>query len=544
MKLRDYVDPLFKWWWLIAAATIVALLSGFLVTRDLPPVYVARASVMVGRGITEPNPSDYQLNMSHQLANTYAELARREPIANATMAALGLDKLPDYEVGVIYASTMVEITVTDTNPARASAVANELANQLILQSPTSSERTDQQRQAFVDQQLDEMQAQILTVSQEITQKQADIQQMSSAAQIEEARVDLAALETKLSLLQSNYATLLANSQEGAINILTLVEPATVPSRPIGPNKLLILGLVGVIGVVISAGAAHLLEFLDKSLKTPEDISRALGLPVIGYVKEMEPKKDHLTYVVENPHSPLAEAFRALRTNIEFSSTDKPIRSILITSPGVGDGKTTLSVNLALLLAQGDRKVLLIDGDLRRPRIHEGIDFTVQPGLTDVLRGMNIFDAVRQWKDMKVGVMTAGSPVTNPSELLGSRKMEAVLGNLEAVFDLIVIDSPPSIVTDSLVLASKVDGVVLVVRPGQTRSDVAKSTVDAFHRGGANVLGVVLNRISSSKARGYSGYGVYSPYYTDSRYFESGTKIAVSNPPPVNLTDTPPVPEQQ
>jgi non-specific protein-tyrosine kinase len=517
---------LFKWWWLIVLATVVAVASGYLVTRDMPPVYMARTTLMVGRALTQPSPSDAEFSLSHELATTYADLAMRAPIANAVQAALGLTELPEYKVNIVAESHMIEIQVTDTNPERASAVANELANQLILQTPTSVERTDQQRQAFVNQQLDTMQAEIIKLSAEIDQKQADLQRLSSAAQLQDAQNELIALQTKLTLLQGNYATLLSNSQRGATNSLAVVEPATTPTIPIGPKKMLIMGLVAVIGLVLSAGAAHLLEFLDKSLKSPEEITKALGLPVIGYIRDIERKQNKMTYVAEYPRSPLAEAFRALRTNIEFSSVDKPLRSILVTSPNPGDGKTTVAANLALVMAQGDKKILLLDGDLRRPRIHEMMNGPVSPGLTDVIRGMNVFDAVRQWKEMHIGIMTAGNPPPNPAELLGSKKMEQVLTNLESVLDSVVIDGAPFVVTDSMVMASKVDGVIIVMRPGQTRMDVARAMNEQLIRSGANVVGVVLNRISHSKARSYSGYSVYSPYYGSSKYFEDTSKKAL------------------
>lgn len=502
-------------------------MSGFVVTRDLPPTYSAHVTLMVGTVLYQPNPNDQEFTLSRELAATYADLAMRAPVANGVMAALGLEELPEYRVAIQYESRMIVISVTDTNPERASAVANELANQLILQTPTSVERSDQQRQAFINQQLDTMQAEIIRLSAEIDQKQTELQRLTSATQIEDAQAEIIGLESKLSLLQGNYATLLASSQRGATNTLTVVEPAFPPVIPIGPNKILIVGLVGVIGLVLSAGAAHLLEFLDKSIKTPEDVTRVLGLPVIGYIRDMDRKQNKMTYVADNPRSPLAEAFRALRTNIDFSSVDKPVRSILVTSPNAGDGKTTIASNLALIMAQGDKKVLLMDADLRRPRVHEFIGLPTQPGLTDVFRGMNAFDAIRQWKEMHIGVMTAGSPPPNPSELLGSKKMDQVLTNLESILDTIVMDGAPLMVTDSLVLSSRADGVILVLRPGLTNINAAKVMTDQLRRAGANILGVVLNRISVGRARDYSGYGVYSPYYSNHEYFDKKVKSPAS-----------------
>lgn len=517
MNIKDIINPLLKWWWLLLIATIVAGVSSYYATRPLPPVYQARSTLIVGGAISDLNPDGNEVRISIQLAEAYATMATRDEIRNRTAAALGLSRLPEYTVRTLPNLQMIDISVIDTNPQRAQAVANELANQLVLMSPTNSQQQDETRRAFIDQQLDALQTEIVSTNAALLLKQEELLDASSAVQIADIQNEINGLQVKLNSLQSTYGTYLSNTQGGAINTLSILELASRPTTPIGPNKPVIILLVSAIGFVLAASAAHLLEYLDKTIKSPDDVTRVLDLPVIGYIGEIDKKLKEADYVAAHPRSPIAEAFRALRTNIEFAGVDKPLRSILVTSPDTEDGKSTVATNLGIIMAQGDKKVVILDADLRRPNIHKLLSINSQPGLTDIFRDkVNVFDAMRIWKDRQVTIITAGTPPPNPSELLASRRMDQVISSLVEVIDAVVIDGPPSVVTDSVILAAKVDGVLLVIRPGHTREDVARAMMDQMHRAGANIIGVVLNRIPKRGVEGYyAGYPVYSSYFDDS-----------------------------
>jgi capsular exopolysaccharide synthesis family protein len=518
MKLKDYISPLLKWWWLIAIATAVAGVSSYYATLPQPPIYQAQTTLIVGRAIFDRNPSNTEFGISQQLAQVYADFAMREQVRNATMAALGLTALPEYVARVSPGSQVIEIAVTDVDPVRAQVVANELARQLILESPTSTENEDQERMAFVQRQLDDLQAEIDRTQEQILTKQEELKNMTGAVQIADAQAEINALQSKQTIMQTNYAALLANTDRGAVNSLSVIEPASLPAEPIGPNKPAIILLVSAIGFVMASGAAHLLEGIDKTLKTPEDVQRVLNLPVLGYIGEMERGQEATTYVAERPRTPIAEAFRALRTNIEFAAVDRPIRTILVTSGDTAEGKTTIAANLALIIAQADKRVALVDTDLRRPSVHRVLNVSVHPGLSEAFRGLNILDTIRTWKDRRVSVITAGRMPPNPAELLGSRKMDGLLANLKEVAEIVIIDGPPMVVTDATVLASKVDAVLLVVRPGQTREDLARAFLEQMGRAGARVIGVALNRLPRRAAGLYGGYAYYSPYYANHPYY--------------------------
>jgi polysaccharide biosynthesis transport protein len=516
MTIKDFFNPLLKWWWLLVLATVVAGVAAYYATKPLPPIYQSRTTLIVGGAISDLNPDGNQVRISMSLAETYATLAHREPIQEATLQALGLSRLPEYTARALPNNQMIEIRVVDTNPQRAQAVANELAHQIILASPTSSERQNQHRMEFINRQLDDLQEEILSTREQLNVKQEELLGLNSAVQIADSQAEITGLQQKLTLLQTNYTNLLMNTHRGATNTISVIEPASLPTWPVGPNKSGIILMVSAIGFVLASSAAHLLEYLDKTIKTPEDVSRVMGLPVIGYIGEMERKRNEWDYVAEAPRSPIAEAFRSLRTNIEFAGVDKPIRTILITSADAADGKTTVATNLGIIMAQGDKKVVVMDADLRRPQIHQSLNIPIQPGLTEVFRDkVSVFDAVRSWKDRRVTIMPAGTPPPNPAELLASKKMDQIIHNLHEVVDVVVIDGPPFVVTDSVIMAAKVDGVLLVIRPGQTREEVGRAVMEQMRRAGANVIGVVLNRIPKRGAEYYySGYPVYSSYFDD------------------------------
>jgi polysaccharide biosynthesis transport protein len=524
MELKTYFRPLVKWWWLLLAAGLVAAISSFIVMSRQPLVFQSRASLVVGNAVYQANPNAGDLYLNQQLANFYADLAQREPIRNATMQALGLQWLPAYSASTLPQSPVLEIVVSDNDPARAQTVANELANQLIQQSPTNDPES-QQRREFVDNQLKIFEAEILQLQKEINDKQTTLSGLTSARQIADTEADITSLEQKLSNMRSDYASLLASSDRGAGNTLTLIEPASFSSTPVGPNTMMMVLLCTTLVLAVAAAASYLIEYLDDTLKSPEEINRLLDLPVVGYITKVEKGKTLEAYLTNQPRSAIAEAFRSLRTDLEFSGVDKPLKTIYITSSEIDSGKTSIAVNLAIVIAQTGKRVILLDADLRRPNVHRQLGLTNQRGLSDVFRGnMDIYNATVPYKEGNLFVVTSGTPPPNPSELLGSKKMDQVLESLAKIADIIVVDGPPFLVTDATILATKVDGVLLVIRYGLTRKSAAQNAVKQLKRAGARTVGVVLNAIPRADKAGY-GYGAYH-YYPGYYLYEEDSKGSV------------------
>jgi len=511
MELHEYLTPLRRWWWLILASVIIATVSAFIATRELPPVYMARTTLLVGRALTQANPTEFEFGLGRTLARAYAGVAVREPIANAVMSDLGLKELPKYSANPTPDGQFLEILVTDASPELAQRVANAIADQIIKQSPGAVSQ-DSDRQAFVEAQLADIRKKIEDTTREIAQSQEKLATVTSAAALDSLQGEIRTLEQRLSTLQSNYATLLANTAGGASNTLTVFEPAALPIVPIGPNVALIILAAALAGLVLSTGAAYLIEFLDDTLKTSDDVARLLPYPIVGYIGELERGKAGLVSVIDRPHSAIADAFRSLRTNLEFASVDKQIQTIQVTSAAQGDGKSSIALNLALIIAQRGKRVVLVDGDLRRPTVHRLLGMPNHDGLSDLFLGkLNVQDVTRVWRDNKLVAMTGGTPPPNPTELLGSKRMDQILAELKESYDVIVIDGPPFFVPDAWVLTAKVDSVLLVTQPGFTRRSLVRAMVEQLKRVHAPVVGVVVNRLSASRA-GEGRFSYVSYYY--------------------------------
>lgn len=414
----------------------------------------------------------------------------------------------------------------------------------------------------VQQQQTQVEAQIAALSSEVTQLQVEIQQFSTPVAVgqrtllaekqerlnqlqpllelyqqvymelvvlgkpvtsEDSTTVLSQMQSTLQLYQQIYINLLNNLEEIRLarlqntpNIVQ-IELATVPTKPIQPRPIQNTGLSAMVGLMLAGAVAYLIEYLDDKIRTPEDVERIFKLPVIGHIGDMralQAETDEI-HVLHYPRSPVAEAFRSLRTNLEFSGVDNPLTRILVTSPGPGEGKTTVSANLAAITAQGGRRVLLIDADLRKPRLHSVFGVSNRAGLTTLFRGQIPLKSVMQQIEGADGlyVLTSGKLPPNPTELLASARMDQILQEAINEVDVIILDSPPSLFADFQVLAAKANGVFLVIQPGYSHAEAALSTLERLNRVNAKLLGVVLNKIPNDV---YSHY--YYPYGYDQNYY--------------------------
>ena len=519
MDLKTYINPMLKWWWLIVLATALASISSYLAVRQEPPTYQSRTTLMIGRAIDDPNPTGTQFSLGQQLAQTYADIARRELVRNATKEALGVNWLPSYAVNALPNTQLIEITVVDASPERSYAVATELANQLIRLSPSGLQQEEQERQDFINQQLNHLQVQIEETTAEIESQQEILGELFSARQIEDSQTQIAALEAKRNTLQANYAALLANTQQGAINALTIIENASIPSSPINSNKTITILTAAAIGFVLAASAAYLLEYLDDSIKALDDIKQVCDLPTLIAIApiKLENENDKLI-AFEQPRSPISEAFRILRTRIQFSSIAHSCHQILITSAVPGEGKSVTAANLAIVMAQAGHHVLLIDADLRKPTQHILFDLNSQPGLTELLLKSNItvdgtyeIPLPTEKYIQKTGIhdlylLASGTIPPNPSEILGSVRMKAALDVLSAGFDFLIIDSAPILaLADSVVLSTQTDTVILVSHAKKTKRKELKMAIERLREVNAHLIGVTLNRLPLKQAGPYYGY---------------------------------------
>jgi len=293
-----------------------------------------------------------------------------------------------------------------------------------------------------------------------------------------------------------------------IENVSVVDEAVAPTRPVSPRVNLNVAVAFVVGLMAAFGLAFLVEYLDQTIKDPGETQKLLEIPVIGLVPIVE--KGEALFTRSNPRSPASEAFRTLRTNIQYSSIDHPVRRILVTGANPECGKSTIAANLSITLAQTGNSVLLIDGDLRKPMQHKIFDMDSEPGLSNLIfkEGIDISLALRRSGQDNLMILPSGPTPPYPAELLSSKRMRKLVEHLSEEFNYIVIDSPPIIaVTDPALLSKLVDGTLMVLDYGIVKKDDALGAIEQLRKVQANVIGAVINAMPYSRSY-YNGYSYY------------------------------------
>ena len=519
MELRQYLSLVGKWAWLIVLSVVIAGGGSYLASRSATPLYRTKTTLMVGRATQNPDPNTADMYTGQQLAYTYTQLVRREPVLNGAIE--GLDLQMSWEAlsnrvsaNIIAQTQLLEISVIDSDPYRAKVLADAIAQQLILQSPTGTSANTQEEMAFIKSQLSELKNKVEDGQDEVNRLKQELDAANSASQIQNLQNQINVLETKISGWQSTYSQLLISLQGGDVNALTVIEEATVPSTPISPNVKMNVLLASVIGIILAVGGVFLIEYLDDTIKTLEDIERTTKLPALGAIARIEGKGyPEKLIALREPLAPSVELYRSLRTNIQYSSVNKNVRTFLMTGPGPSEGKSVCLANLGVVMAQSNLKVIVVDADLRRPVQHEIFGLANGTGLSDVIlhpnSGVNEYLQTTEMDNLRV--LTSGPLPPNPAELLGSERMKEIIEELKAEADIVLFDSPPSlVVADAVILSTRVDGVIMINDVGHTRFNEARRAAEEMRRVQANLLGVVLNRFSQER----NGYYYY--YQKDSQ----------------------------
>jgi capsular exopolysaccharide synthesis family protein len=332
---------------------------------------------------------------------------------------------------------------------------------------------------------------------------------------------------RLGLLFNNTSQAISevhmNAGMGGVTALVLQHART--GIKISPIMERFLGMGALLGAMAGLGIAYLIEMADRSFRKPEDIIREFGVPIMGHIPFMTEQRmkisadgnkfDRSAITVHLPRSRPAEAFRAIRTAVCFSAMAGEHRVISVTSPAAGDGKSTLALNLAVSLAQSGKRTVLLESDLRRPKVHKltGVDNKV--GVVDVLRGTaEIESAVQTTQVPDLFIIPCGSRPKDPAELLARPEYETLLEDLRSRFDYVIVDTPPILaVTDPAGVAARVDGVIVCMRLSRHTRDLGKRTIDSLRDIGATVSGVVINGVEERDAYGYGNYR-----YSDYRYY--------------------------
>ena len=519
MELRQYAAIIWKWLWLIVLGTLVAGVTAFVVSRRMTPVYEASVTLLIQQA-NNPSLTYSDILGSERLARTYAELLKKQMILEAAAGRLGLEEIDEDDVSVqsVRDTQLIELKVEHISRQLAVEIANTIPAVFI-------ERNEAMQLSRFSESKESLASELSRLQADIQAAEARIEAIGEPATAEE-EAELARLQMGLTQYRSSYATLLASyeatrvAEASAIDNVVVVQEATLPEEPVRPRTMLNTLLAAVVGAMLAVGTVFLIEYLDDTLKSSEDVTRVLGLSTLGAIAHMRldgggNKIEQQLVTAAAPKSPISEAFRTLRTNIQFSSVDKPIRRLLVTSPGPSDGKSVVAANLATVMAQTGQSVVLLDTDLRRPVQHKLFGLPNGVGVTSsLLAGSNpsADDCLLSTQVESLQLLTSGPLPPNPSELLGSQRMAEMIEHLEQQADVLIFDTPPVLaVTDAAVLAKQVDGVLLVIDSGTTREEVAGRAMEELAKVDAPVLGVVLNKVPMGRGSGY-GYYYYHYYY--------------------------------
>jgi polysaccharide biosynthesis transport protein len=512
VEFRRQLAIVRAWLLLIVVSLLLSGAAAYVISSLQPKVYEAKATLIVGQSLSGVNPDYNQLLVSQRLSTTYATIATTRPILAKVIQTVGLKETPDELTPQLTAtaapdSALLTIAARDGDPERASAIANAVAEELIGASPAVR---GQQEDV-----LDSIGQDLTAIRNDVRATQAQIDDLTSLrSRTSQQETTLQSLQDRVVSLRATYATLLSFSSNNAANLLTVVQPAVPPDVPVAPRPLLSALLAAMVGFLVACGIAFVVEYLDDTIKEPRQVQETIGLPTLGTVKRMKGARDRRPmYRLETllyPRSLAAEAYRKLRTNLEFAAVDAPIHTLLVTSAAPAEGKTVTAANLAIVFAQAGRRVLLVDADLRQPGLNEIFDRPNAVGLTALLRVDNAsYLGIVQTTDQEnLDLLTTGPLPPNPAELLGSQRMKNVVDAFRTAYELLIFDSPPlDVVTDAGVLSAFLDGTVLVVAAGRSRREPVRRASEALAKAGAKVLGVVLNGLSKEA---YPEYQYYEP----------------------------------
>jgi receptor protein-tyrosine kinase len=439
---------------MIVACPLVSALAAGIVSFVLPPVYEAHVSLYVrpAQPLSSTDPTTAAIT-ADQVLRTYATLMTQRPIVESVNSQLNLGMRPEDLAKKIKVTPNTNTLILDVAVQDTnSMVARDIANQVV----------------------------------------ADL--ISEVKQIQ-------AQETQVS-----------NSRTG--DNLVVTSPAVIPDQPVSPKKALNIAIAFAAGLLVAVGIAFLLDYLDQSIKSDDELIGRLGLIPLGHIAYVPTAKSKRSELVAlDTDSASSEAFKALRTGILFSTLEQHIKAIVITSAELGEGKSRTAANLAISLAQAGYKTLLIDADFRRPTQHRLFGRVRNIGLSNlIIKDAEESDAIKPVEAApNLWLLPSGPTPPNPSELLGSAPMRELMSKLWNQYSYVIIDTPPvNAVTDASILAAAANATVVVVEQGRTTVPALKHAREMLDRVNAHIIGAVMNKVRASSGSYYYGYGNYSP----------------------------------
>lgn len=515
-----------RWSPVILVSAILAGIAAFGVSKVLPPEYKATAEMYLIPA-SGPSITFQDVVLGQNLARSYVQLATAEVVLRPAMDEIRWSGdlrafQQRLQVSQVRDTSIMTVAFRDGSPERAASAANAIAQSFIaqtrafqssLQDSTSSQLVEQVQSVQADIQV--LDSQVSGLRQELASTPRPGQTATSRAEIQ---AQLSQADLSRQQKQTTLAQLLKTRDEMRLaaarsaDAVSLWQPASAPDQPEFPRTSLNVALGALSGALIALLVLFAAAYLDDRLHDVEEVHSRLGVAPLAQIHIRE-RSETLTgklFVRDSPNSPEAEAFRSLRTNLQFASVDSKPRSLVITSAYPGEGKSVVCANLAWAFAEAGHPTVLIDGDLRRPTQHRLFKVSARVGLTSLLTDSIDLTELRQFEVApNLLVIPSGPLPPNPAELLASGRMTSLIKQLTDRFanGFVIIDTSPVVaVTDGVALATKVDGTLVVIDSTHTRTASARRAIESLKRVQAVVLGVVLNKVSIRSAPYYYYYG--------------------------------------
>ena len=487
--------------WVVAVAVVVVVVPAVALSALQNPVYEAEGRVLLR---TTPAPSIFDsstlsvLNPDRFVQNEIAVM-QGAAVAEQVRTDLGLAAEPTPVTGTaIGTNDVIAVTVRSGDPVVAARLVNGYIDAYI---------TTKRNQA-----VDSLVAAGTVLQSKVTDFQNKIEALDTAINASTTDDDSASVAQR-SLLVGQQALFTQRIQQIQVDAALsgggaqVVRPATEPIDPVEPTPVRTAALALVIGLLLGLAAALAVDHLDDAITSPDDLDRLETPPPVLAMVPVQARTDHGPVAVSNPTAPVVEAFRTLRTNVNFFGVERAVRVIEVTSSLAGEGKTTTASNLAVVLAQAGNEVVLVDADLRNPAVAALFGLTGRSGLTDALMGEALHTTFQE-AIAHLTIITAGPPPPNPSEILSGDRLAKLFDELRTRFDYVIVDSAPVLpVSDSVALSRHVDGVLVVVECGRVSVGQLRQTLTSLSQVAAPVLGIVLNQVSGKAA----GYGTAYEY---------------------------------
>jgi non-specific protein-tyrosine kinase len=525
LTLVQLIGVMRRWWWLLVIGPLVGGVLGWTAAQCVEPVYQADAKLLIDRsslGSSQTGSASAYNDIlaAERLTQTFGQLVTTRVVLSEALARMGeqagdltVSELEDaLTVTIVPDTQIITVEVTDADPERAALIVNTVGEVFTEEALTFRPEVSVDNSEALQQSIDDVVEQMNITQDEIAALEArpDANTASIQAQLRELRTLLGEDQTRHAELVEIQQRMTLSAAESGV-LVKIVDPAVASDTAVNGNPAftLFIGLLG--GFVVAGGVVFVLGYLDNTVKRPADVTRIAGRNALGIIPAFDHPEnfDALTDLRSAP----AEAFRALRTNLQFATARNVVRSIVVTSATPGDGKTTSIIYLAMVLAQGGQRVILVDGNLRKPALHRLAGVENRSGFSSLMLGesmANVDVHLRATDLPNLRILPSGPLPPNPADLLNSQRTEDLIRHLELKADIVLIDSPALGYADALILTGMTSGSLLVIDAGKTRSNELSEALSTLAQAGRPIFGTILNNAQVTRGERESQPHLTSP----------------------------------